>query len=73
MDIKVSNSDSPKNCRMSWGYVAPMVFFRPISFERFTALAVDRFMKLKQAITRMKRAIRKNILTCSICVGLPSR
>ena len=56
----VTSMDSDKNCAISWGRRAPTTFFIPTSFIRRAALAVERFMKLMQAITRIKRAIREN-------------
>jgi hypothetical protein len=43
-----------------------MAFLIPISFILIEAFAVDKFMKLIQAIRRMKTAIRENIFTYEI-------
>jgi hypothetical protein len=45
---------------------APIAFFIPISFILLEALAVDKFMKLMQAIINKKIAITENNLTYSI-------
>src|SRR4030095_6432425 len=63
MASKVSIIDSDRNCKMSCLRLAPTTFFIPTSFIRLEAFAVERFMKLMQAITKIKMAIRENNLT----------
>src|ERR1043166_5480408 len=58
--------DSEKNCRISCFLPEPSVFLTPTSFALFSERAVDRFMKLTQAIKRMIRAIMVKSLTYSI-------
>jgi hypothetical protein len=58
-----SNIDSMINCVMSWGRVAPMVFLRLISFALLLALAVERFIKFMQAISKMRMAISERKFT----------
>ncbi len=50
-------TDSPRNCTMSWTRDAPSDFRTPTSRARFAERAVDRFMKLMQAIKRIIAAI----------------
>ena len=59
----VMSMDSLKNCQTKAFLPAPIVFFTPISFIFREACAVDRFMKLIQAISKIKKAIRENSLT----------
>ena len=46
--------------------VEPTTFLKPISLARFTDLAVVRFMKLMQAITRINKAMKLKMCTYSI-------
>ena len=48
--------DSPKNCLINRDRSAPTTLRRPTSFIRFAERAVARFIKLIQAIRRMKKA-----------------
>src|ERR1700681_4016335 len=41
---------SPRNCRISWVLIAPSTFRIPTSLARLIAWAVDRLMKLMEAI-----------------------
>ena len=63
--MNVVNNDSPKNCVMSILRDAPITFLIPTSLDRRIALEVERLMKLTQAISNMKTAIRINITTNS--------
>ena len=49
--------DSLKNCRINCGRPAPSTLRIPTSRARLVARAVARFIKLIQAISRMKNAI----------------
>src|SRR5580693_6084682 len=66
--------DSIRNCAINDFFNAPATFRIPTSFARFSLLAVDRFMKLIQAINNIKTAMSVNNLTVSIRppVGFPS-
>ena len=55
--ISVKRIDSPKNCLTSCDLSAPTTFRKPTSFALFSSRAVDRFMKLMQAIVKIKTAI----------------
>ena len=59
--IRDWKTDSPKNCRTSWPLKAPTTLRNPTSLERCKERAVDRFMKLMQAISKTKRAAAKNM------------
>jgi len=49
--------DSPRNCLMSCKRKAPRTFLTPTSLALLADRAVERFMKLKEAMSRMKNAI----------------
>ena len=49
--------DSPRNCFMSWKRLAPTTFRNPTSLVRWTDRAVARFIKLIQAVMRIKNAM----------------
>src|SRR5437868_14871664 len=51
------NMDSPRNCRTSEFFSAPSTFLTPTSADRFEERAVERFMKLIQAINKVNTAI----------------
>ena len=51
------NKASPINWRINDERTAPTTFLTPTSFERLTACAVARFIKLTQAISTRKSAI----------------
>ena len=51
------STDSPRNWRMSWPRFAPTVLRSAISRARIMARAVARFMKLKQATSRISAPI----------------
>ena len=53
--------DSPRNCKTNCFLLAPIVFRTPTSNERFPAIAVERFMKLKQAIIKINIATIEKI------------
>ena len=56
MDIMAINTDSPKNCFSREDRSAPNTFRTPTSAARFEELAVDKFMKLMQAINKVSSA-----------------
>ena len=56
MDIMAINTDSPKNCFNRDDRSAPNTFRTPTSAARFEELAVDKFMKLMQAINKVSSA-----------------
>src|SRR5262245_51216596 len=62
----VSKTDSQRNLKISCLRSAPTTFLIPTSFILLEAFAVDRFIKLMQAITKIKTAIRENSFTYSI-------
>ena len=66
--------DSKKNCTISCFLSDPNVLRMPTSLALFSERAVERFMKLTQAINNMMMAIMVNILTYSIMppIFLPS-
>jgi hypothetical protein len=51
---------------MSERRVAPTIFCMPTSLIRFNAFAVDKFMKLMQAISNIKMAMIEKSFTYSI-------
>ena len=59
-------SDSKKNCSTSCFLPDPSVFLTPTSFALFSERAVERFMKLTQAISNMINAMMVNSRTYSI-------
>ena len=59
--IKVIISASPRNCAISDDRTAPSVFRIPTSADLFEKRAVERFMKLIQAISRMNMAMEASI------------
>ena len=63
---KVSNIASPINCLISVHSSAPTTFRTPTSLARPTDRAVERFIKLIHAISRIKKATRVKSLTYSI-------
>ena len=65
-DKKVMNSDSRMYCTISDFLFAPTVFFTPISLSLVDALAVDKFIKLIQAISNIMMAIIENSFTYAI-------
>ncbi len=62
-DKKVSNIDSPRYCKISDPLRAPTTFLMPTSFILPDAFAVDKFMKLIQAIIKINNAIIENNFT----------
>ena len=60
-DTLLFNIDSLKNCRMILPLSAPMTFRKPTSLALFAERAVERFMKLIQAMIRTKIAIAVKI------------
>ena len=52
-DIKLNSMDSLKNCCISSFLLDPTTFLTPTSLARIEDLAVERFMKLMQAISSM--------------------
>ena len=57
---KAKSNASPKNCAIRLLRVEPTTFLNPTSFARLADFAVDRFMKLIHAITRINTAIAPN-------------
>src|ERR1700753_903096 len=55
--IKVINMDSPKNWRIRALFSAPNTFLTPTSAERLDERAVDKFIKLIQAISKVNMAM----------------
>src|SRR5215472_11561987 len=53
-------NDSVRNCLTRLIRCEPTTFLNPTSFARFADFAVERFMKLIHAITRIKMAIAPN-------------
>src|SRR2546430_4018061 len=64
--MSVKMNDSQKNCVINCFLFEPSVFLMPTSFARFSLLAVERFIKLMQAINRIITAIIENNRTYSI-------
>ena len=62
-DIKLSNIDSVRNCRISCDRFDPSVFRTPTSLALLVDLAVAKFIKFIQAINSMNSATIENILT----------
>lgn len=62
-EIKESNIDSLKNWMIIWTRRAPTVLRKPTSFARLDESAVDKFIKLMQAINSIKNATREKIVT----------
>src|ERR1017187_3363004 len=61
--IVVSKIDSPINCHTRLLRNAPSTLRKPTSLERSTARMVERFMKLMQAINKIKTAMERKIYT----------
>src|SRR5215813_10762234 len=55
--IKLISNDSPRNCLMREDFSAPNTFRIPTSAERLDERAVDKFMKLMHAISKVNKAI----------------
>src|SRR5687767_6380311 len=53
---------SKRNCFFKCHLLLPKTFRTPTSFDRLTACAVERFIKLVQAINRINAAINQRIL-----------
>ncbi len=58
--IKVSKTASPINCCIKTPRTAPTTLRTPISLARFTDRAVVKFIKLIQAMSRIKTATMLN-------------
>ena len=63
---KVSSNASPINCPINADRMAPTTFRIPTSFARFAERAVARFIKLIQAISKIKMATMVKRRTYSI-------
>ena len=61
--INEHKKDSLKNWAINCLRIAPTTFLNPISFDRFNDLAVERLIKLQQAIRRIRMAAAENIYT----------
>src|SRR5215471_2299955 len=59
--ISESKKDSLMNCLTRSDLFAPVTFLTPTSFALFDARAVERFMKLMQAITWISIAINNKM------------
>ena len=59
--IKAYRIDSPMNCEISWFRFTPRTFRMPISCALRAERAVERFMKLTQAISSTKPANVENM------------
>ena len=55
MEITLRKTLSAKNCRISSLLLEPTTFLRLTSLARLMDRAVERFMKLMEATTRMKK------------------
>ena len=55
--IKAITSDSPKNCLIKEPLPAPNTFLTPTSVDLLEERAVDKFIKLMQAINKVKKAM----------------
>ena len=64
--MNASIADSKKNCSTNCFLPDPSVFLTPTSFALFSERAVERFMKLTQAISSMINAMMVNSRTYSI-------
>src|SRR6476620_2523789 len=54
---RLMNTDSPRNCLIKEFFSAPRTLRTPTSSERFEERAVERFMKLIQAIISVNNAM----------------
>ncbi len=63
---KLRSTDSPRNWVISPPLLAPTTFRMPTSFALFSLRAVLRFIKLIQAISRIKAAMMAESFTNSI-------
>ena len=61
-----SKVDSPMNCLIKSHFTAPVTFLTPISLIRVEDLAVVKFIKLMQAMSRINTAIAEKIYTYSM-------
>src|SRR4030095_8253255 len=59
--IVLINNDSPRNCFINELFSAPNTCRTPTSDERLEERAVDRFIKLMHAISRVNKAIEPRI------------
>jgi hypothetical protein len=57
------NVDSVRNCWIRVLFSVPSTFRMPTSFARFAERAVDKFMKLIQAINKIKIAATEKMYT----------
>src|ERR1700731_4152211 len=67
--IKVINNDSPKNWSIRATFSAPKTFLTPTSEDLFDDRAVDKFMKLIQAINKMNAAMEANTYKYVLLAG----
>jgi hypothetical protein len=65
-----SAKDSPKNFLISSPLLAPNTFCTPVSLARPNAPAVVRFIKLKQAISKIMAAIPRRLKTILLLLAL---
>ncbi len=69
----VINVVSLKNWKLSWRLLLPKTLRMLTSLARFIDCAVERFIKLTQAITNIKRAINLIVLINSFEIALPRK
>jgi len=60
-EIKLNRKDSPKNWKINFVLVAPTTFLTPTSFALFIDRAVDKLIKLMQAINNIKNAMLERV------------
>src|SRR3569833_2307114 len=71
-DSRVTKVDSVRNCAIKLPRADPNTFLTPTSLARFEERAVDRFIKLTQAINKIITAIKEKIYTYSLLPPLSS-
>ena len=59
--IVLISNDSPRNCFTNDCFCAPRTLRTPTSAERFEERAVDRFIKLIHAISKVNKAMEPRI------------
>ncbi len=53
----VMRNDSPRNCQISWRRWAPTTLRRPTSFVRVVERAVERFIKFRHPMSKIRKAM----------------
>ena len=69
--VSVNKKDSPINCITRSMRSAPIILRTPTSLARLDARAVDKFMKLIQAINWIRMAIPANMYNKVGLMGVP--